>query len=68
MTEIPTNYEFFLKKYFGSSDSDDHNSMNWEPLQALVQLDEIVAQSHVKACGHFWHSTRCSVVNGIKTI
>jgi bacillithiol system protein YtxJ len=31
-----------------------------EPLQALEQLDEIVAQSH-KTCGHFKHSTRCSV-------
>jgi bacillithiol system protein YtxJ len=52
----------FLKNIFGSSDSDDQsNSMNWEPLQALVQLDEIVAQSHVKPVAIFKHSTRCSV-------
>jgi bacillithiol system protein YtxJ len=52
----------FLKNIFGSSDSNDEtNSMTWEPLQALEQLDEIVAQSQVKPVAIFKHSTRCSV-------
>lgn len=53
----------FLKNIFGSSENQNESNikMDWEPLNAIAQLDEIVALSKEKPVAIFKHSTRCSI-------
>ena len=53
----------FLKNIFGSSENQNESNikMDWEPLNHISQLDEIVAASNEKPVAIFKHSTRCSI-------
>ena len=53
----------FFKNIFGSSENpnESNNKMEWEPLNDMAQLDEIVALSKKKPVAIFKHSTRCSI-------
>ncbi|MFT5251827.1 MAG: bacillithiol system protein YtxJ [Flavobacteriales bacterium] len=53
----------FLKNIFGSSENQNksNSKMDWEPLNDIAQLDEIVALSNEKPVAVFKHSTRCSI-------
>lgn len=51
---------------FGNSDESDNkdtnqNSLNWQPLTDINQLDSIVSESEEKPVVIFKHSTRCSI-------
>lgn len=53
----------FLKNIFGSSENQNESNikMDWEPLNDISQLDEIVTLSKEKPVAIFKHSTRCSI-------
>ena len=53
----------FLKNIFGSSENqnDSNSKMDWEPLNHISQLDEIITLSKEKPVAIFKHSTRCSI-------
>ncbi|MEW5675740.1 bacillithiol system redox-active protein YtxJ [Flavobacterium enshiense] len=52
----------FFKTIFGESGSEKPEAkVNWEPLNELHQLEEIVKQSTEKPILIFKHSTRCSI-------
>jgi bacillithiol system protein YtxJ len=53
----------FLKNIFGSSENQNksNSKMDWEPLNDIAQLDEIVSLSNEKPVAVFKHSTRCSI-------
>ncbi|MGO4822154.1 MULTISPECIES: bacillithiol system redox-active protein YtxJ [unclassified Flavobacterium] len=53
----------FFKNIFGSSENpnESNSKMEWEPLNDIAQLDEIVALSKEKPVAIFKHSTRCSI-------
>lgn len=53
----------FLKNIFGSSENQNESGskMDWEPLNHISQLDEIVTLSKEKPVAIFKHSTRCSI-------
>jgi len=53
----------FFKNIFGSSENpnESNSKMEWEPLNDMAQLDEIVALSKKKPVAIFKHSTRCSI-------
>jgi bacillithiol system protein YtxJ len=53
----------FLKNIFGSSENQNESKskMDWEPLNHISQLDEIVTLSNEKPVAIFKHSTRCSI-------
>lgn len=53
----------FLKNIFGSSENqnESNSKMDWEPLNHISQLDEIISLSNEKAVAIFKHSTRCSI-------
>jgi bacillithiol system protein YtxJ len=53
----------FLKNIFGSSENqnESNSKMDWEPLNHISQLDEIVTLSSEKPVAIFKHSTRCSI-------
>ncbi len=53
----------FLKNIFGSSDNQEQaqSKMQWNNLETISQLDEIVALSQEQAVVVFKHSTRCSI-------
>ena len=51
----------FFDKIFGSENSEVNSNVNWIPLTAISQLDEIVENSNNKTIGIFKHSTRCSI-------
>lgn len=53
----------FLKNIFGSSENQNESNikMDWEPLNHISQLDEIITLSKEKPVAIFKHSTRCSI-------
>lgn len=53
----------FLKNIFGSSENENQSNikMDWEPLNHIDQLNEIIAESKDKPVAIFKHSTRCSI-------
>ena len=53
----------FFKNIFGSSENQNESNikMDWEPLNFIGQLDEIIAESKDKPVAIFKHSTRCSI-------
>lgn len=53
----------FFKNIFGSSENPNESNikMDWEPLNFIGQLDEIIAESKNKPVAIFKHSTRCSI-------
>ncbi|NRS88878.1 bacillithiol system protein YtxJ [Flavobacterium sp. 7E] len=53
----------FFKNIFGSSENQNESNikMDWEPLNHITQLDEIVTLSKEKPVAIFKHSTRCSI-------
>lgn len=53
----------FLKNVFGSSDNQEQaqSKMQWNNLETISQLDELVALSQAQAVVIFKHSTRCSI-------
>lgn len=56
----------FFTNLFGSSDESEskdtnQNSLNWNALTELKQLDSIVEESEEKPIVIFKHSTRCSI-------
>lgn len=53
----------FLKNIFGSSENQEQaqSKMQWNNLETISQLDEIVALSQEQAVVIFKHSTRCSI-------
>jgi bacillithiol system protein YtxJ len=53
----------FFKNIFGSSENpnESNSKMEWEPLNDIAQLDEIVGLSKEKPVAIFKHSTRCSI-------
>ena len=51
----------FFDKIFGSENSEVNSNVNWIPLTAISQLDEIVENSNNKTIVIFKHSTRCSI-------
>lgn len=53
----------FLKNIFGSSDNQEQaqSKMQWNNLETISQLDELVALSQDQAVVIFKHSTRCSI-------
>lgn len=53
----------FFKNIFGSSENQNESNirMDWEPLNHIEQLDEIVTLSKDKPVAIFKHSTRCSI-------
>ena len=53
----------FLKNIFGSSENqnESNSKMDWEPLNNISQLDEIISLSNEKPVAIFKHSTRCSI-------
>lgn len=53
----------FLKNIFGSSDNQEQaqSKMQWNNLETISQLDEIMALSQKQAVVIFKHSTRCSI-------
>lgn len=53
----------FLKNIFGSSENQEQaqSKMQWNNLETISQLDEVVALSQEQAVVIFKHSTRCSI-------
>ncbi|MCF6142025.1 bacillithiol system redox-active protein YtxJ [Flavobacterium sp. K77] len=53
----------FLKNIFGSSENQEQaqSKMQWNNLETISQLDELVALSQEQAVVIFKHSTRCSI-------
>ena len=53
----------FLKNIFGSSENQEQSQskMQWNNLETISQLDEVVALSQEQAVVIFKHSTRCSI-------
>lgn len=53
----------FFKNIFGSSENENQSNikMDWEPLNHIDQLNEIIAESKDKPVAIFKHSTRCSI-------
>ena len=51
----------FFDKIFGSENNEVNSNVNWIPLTAISQLDEIVENSNNKTIVIFKHSTRCSI-------
>ena len=51
----------FFDKIFSSDNNEVNSNVNWIPLTAISQLDEIVENSKDKTIGIFKHSTRCSI-------
>ncbi len=51
----------FFDKIFGSDSNEVNSNVNWIPLTAISQLDEIVENSNNKTIVIFKHSTRCSI-------
>lgn len=53
----------FLKNIFGSSENQEQaqSKMQWNNLETLTQLDEVVELSQEQAVVIFKHSTRCSI-------
>ncbi|MBC5862732.1 bacillithiol system redox-active protein YtxJ [Flavobacterium turcicum] len=53
----------FLKNIFGSSENQEQaqSKMQWNNLETISQLDELVALSQDKSVVIFKHSTRCSI-------
>jgi bacillithiol system protein YtxJ len=56
----------FFTNFFGNSDESEskdtnQNSLNWNVLTELKQLDSIVEESEEKPIVIFKHSTRCSI-------
>lgn len=51
----------FFDKLFGSENNEVNSNVNWIPLTAFSQLDEIVECSNSKTVAIFKHSTRCSI-------
>lgn len=53
----------FLKNIFGSSENQEQaqSKMQWNNLETISQLDELVALSQDEAVVIFKHSTRCSI-------
>ena len=53
----------FLKNIFGSSENQEQaqSKMQWNNLETILQLDEVVALSQEQAVVIFKHSTRCSI-------
>lgn len=51
----------FFDKIFGSENNEVNSNVNWIPLTAISQLDEIVESSNSKTVAIFKHSTRCSI-------
>ena len=53
----------FFKNIFGSSENENQSNikMDWEPLNHIDQLNEIIAESKDKPGAIFKHSTRCSI-------
>ncbi|MGZ9676042.1 bacillithiol system redox-active protein YtxJ [Flavobacterium sp. GNP001] len=53
----------FLKNIFGSSENQEQaqSKMQWNNLETISQLDELVALSQDQAVVIFKHSTRCSI-------
>lgn len=53
----------FLKNIFGSSDNQEQaqSKMQWNNLETISQLDELVPLSQDQSVVIFKHSTRCSI-------
>ena len=53
----------FLKNIFGSSENQEQaqSKMQWNNLETISQLDEVVTLSQEQAVVIFKHSTRCSI-------
>ncbi|SHJ65494.1 bacillithiol system redox-active protein YtxJ [Flavobacterium haoranii] len=51
----------FFDKIFGRENNEVNSNVNWIPLTAISQLDEIVENSKNKTIVIFKHSTRCSI-------
>lgn len=53
----------FFKNIFGSSENENQSNIkiDWEPLNHIDQLNEIIAESKDKPVAIFKHSTRCSI-------
>lgn len=53
----------FLKNIFGSSENQEQaqSKMQWNNLETISQLDELVALSQDQSVVIFKHSTRCSI-------
>jgi bacillithiol system protein YtxJ len=53
----------FLKNIFGSSENQEQaqSKIQWNNLETISQLDELVALSQEQAVVIFKHSTRCSI-------
>ncbi|MCB0475649.1 MAG: bacillithiol system redox-active protein YtxJ [Flavobacteriaceae bacterium] len=49
-----------IKNFFSSSSS-KFDSVNWNEINSLVQLDSILSESNKEALCLFKHSTRCAI-------